>query len=574
MRIIISLVVYIGTICYLLQSCASPTGVTGGPRDTIPPTLIQSFPQDNTVNFNSTEITLTFDERIKADQLKSKLLITPLTENDFKFKINKEILTISFNQKFKDSTTYILNFADAVQDITESNPAINLRIAFSTGTFIDSAKITGTVKELLENKAGEGNIVSLYKIDTNSVFKNKPLYFTYTDKYGGYKLENLKPDQYRVYSFKDENKNLLLESATEEFGFISDTLKLINKLDSINIKTIKIDAAPFKTIRNSISGKYFEIRYSKPISKYNIAILDTTKTVKLKSTLTDDHTGIRLYPPDYDLDSIQLIIEARDTVSNVQIDTVMAKFQTSTRKNDAFNLTVSPNQKEMVLDSMSIRIIGNKPIINIDKQLIYIELQNKNRIRIDSLTRVKKVNHDNEVNIGIPKLSYFVKQFKSDTLDILARSELAKSDSTKYLEEKEKIETISETEYKVIIAKGALISIEQDTSQEMSVSYFEPDATSYGTVSGTISTTKPTYIIELIDKSFNVVKSIVTSDKNYKLTFVKPGSYSIRIKYNSSGKPWNIGNILKNEQPDKIYFLDKYFDIRANWDLENINISF
>lgn len=574
MRGTITLLIYTLFLYSLIQSCASPSSINGGPRDTIPPLLIESFPLNNTINYKSNEITLVFNERIKADQLKSKLLITPLTENDFKFKVNKEILTITFNQQFEDSTTYILNFADGVQDITESNPAINLRIAFSTGTFIDSAKISGNVKELLKNEAREGNIVSLYKIDTNSVFKNKPLYFTYTDKYGTYKLENLKPDQYRIYSFKDENKNLILESSTEEFGFLADTLKLINILDSINIKTVKIDASPFKTIRNGISGKYYEIKYSKPISIYEIQNIDSTTSVEINSSLTSDKSGIRLYPPTDKIDSIPLRLITKDTVNNIQIDTIMVKFQPSTRKNDPFEINVYPKQKEMVIDTMTIKIIANKPINKVDKQLIFIELDSKKRIKADSLLDIKTKNHSTEIDITMPILSEYIKQLKKDTLEIMANSNLPQEDSIKYQEEIKKIEAIKIDDYKIIIGQAALISIEADSSKESSINFFEPDATSYGTVSGTITGPSNQYTLELIDKSFNVIKSITSSEKTYKLKFIKPGTYSLRIKYTEDENTWNVGNILQNKPPGKVYFFNKYFDIRANWDLENVNISY
>jgi hypothetical protein len=572
MKNVLSIIIYIAALTYLLQSCASPTGVTGGPRDTIPPTLLQSYPSNNTVNFNSTEITLTFDERIKADQLKSKLLITPLTENDFKFKINKEILTISFNNRFTDSTTYILNFADAVQDITESNPAINLRIAFSTGTYIDSAKISGNVKDLLENKAKEGNIVSLYKLDTNTVFKNKPFYFTYTDKKGNYKLENLKPDKYRIYSFKDENKNLLLESATEEFGFLADTLQLTRKLDSINIKTIKIDAAPLKTIRSGISGNYFEIRYSKPINNYRVSNIDTTNKIILQRSLSSDKSTIRFYPPALKIDSIQIQISAVDTLKNVQIDTITAKFQVSNRKADQLELVALPKQKQIAFDSLSINIVSNKPIKIFDNKLIFLELSNKNRIKLDSIERVTIINHSNELNLKLPRLSYLIRQYKTDSLAKLDMTSISKEDSIQYQEKRTKLEEINIAEYNVIVERASLITIENDSSKELSFSFFEPDSKSYGTVSGTITIKAPMYTIELIDKTYNVIQTTTNSNGKYKFTYVNPGNYSIRVKYNSSEEKWSVGNILKNKPPDQIYFLDKYFDIRANWDLENINI--
>ncbi|MBC6411330.1 MAG: Ig-like domain-containing protein, partial [Ekhidna sp.] len=46
-------------------------------------------------------------------------------------------LIVKLEGELKDSTTYNINFADGVVDVTEKNPVENFSIAFSTGDFID-----------------------------------------------------------------------------------------------------------------------------------------------------------------------------------------------------------------------------------------------------------------------------------------------------------------------------------------------------------------------------------------------------------------------------------------------------
>jgi len=48
----------------LLVQCAKPGSPTGGPKDSIPPRLINASPKMKTVNFDKNEIRLTFDEYI------------------------------------------------------------------------------------------------------------------------------------------------------------------------------------------------------------------------------------------------------------------------------------------------------------------------------------------------------------------------------------------------------------------------------------------------------------------------------------------------------------------------------
>ena len=80
-------------ILYLF-SCANQGSPSGGPRDTITPTLISSLPTNKSLNYQERVFQFEFDERINADQLKTKLNITPLTENKFTVYIKKNILNI------------------------------------------------------------------------------------------------------------------------------------------------------------------------------------------------------------------------------------------------------------------------------------------------------------------------------------------------------------------------------------------------------------------------------------------------------------------------------------------------
>jgi len=64
-------------IAFLHQQCANPRPPSGGPKDTIPPNLIKTIPPQGTLNFDSEEITLIFDERVNADKLQCNLIMTP-----------------------------------------------------------------------------------------------------------------------------------------------------------------------------------------------------------------------------------------------------------------------------------------------------------------------------------------------------------------------------------------------------------------------------------------------------------------------------------------------------------------
>ncbi|HZB12634.1 MAG TPA: Ig-like domain-containing protein, partial [Chryseolinea sp.] len=64
-------------------SCARQTAPTGGPKDSIPPTLITSIPKAGQINFKGNSIELTFSEPIFLNNPKDELLITPAIGKEF-----------------------------------------------------------------------------------------------------------------------------------------------------------------------------------------------------------------------------------------------------------------------------------------------------------------------------------------------------------------------------------------------------------------------------------------------------------------------------------------------------------
>ncbi|HAC25282.1 MAG TPA: hypothetical protein DCE81_10230, partial [Cytophagales bacterium] len=120
-------------LAVLCWACASQTSPTGGPRDKTPPKLIASSPLPNQKNFRGSAVELEFDEYVKLKDPKEEILISPSMGKEVNYVARKNNVIITPKRPWLDSTTYSISFRDGIQDITESNPAENLRLAFSTG---------------------------------------------------------------------------------------------------------------------------------------------------------------------------------------------------------------------------------------------------------------------------------------------------------------------------------------------------------------------------------------------------------------------------------------------------------
>ena len=62
---------------FYLLSCANVSSPTGGPKDTIPPSLIRIVPNQGQKNFHGSRIMLEFDEWLKLKNPKEEIIITP-----------------------------------------------------------------------------------------------------------------------------------------------------------------------------------------------------------------------------------------------------------------------------------------------------------------------------------------------------------------------------------------------------------------------------------------------------------------------------------------------------------------
>ena len=79
-------------------------------------------------------------------------------------------------------------------------------------------------------------------------------------------------------------------------------------------------------------------------------------------------------------------------------------------------------------------------------------------------------------------------------------------------------------------------------------------------------------IVELLDEKGNVLKDKkLNSYGTLKFSNIKPAKYRVRVIIDSNGNGiWDIGDFASQRQPERVVYLDKTLDIRANWDFEEV----
>jgi uncharacterized protein (DUF2141 family) len=550
---------YFVLISSLLSQCAKQTSPTGGPTDETPPALERSNPKHEQTNVKSSKIELTFNEAIQLNNAREQIIITPSVGKKFETTFNKRSVTLDLKADLQENTTYNINFREAIQDITEKNPAI-VKLAFSTGSYIDSLSINGRVQDALTEKDQNNYTVALAEAsDTFSIFKHPASWITVTNKKGQYALENLKAGTYVLYAFDDNNRNLIVDSKSEQYGFLSQQINLTKNVDSVKLRTFKLDVNKLKLISARTTFAYFDIRFSKSLIRYSVTPIDSTVTVY--SSLQPDLTTVKLYNTISGLDSLQIRVSATDSL-NSTLDTLLyMKFPKKEATRDKFVATVVKtfvNESNSILSS---QFRFSKPISNFYTDSTFIE--------IDSLTRIPLSQEDyawehNRTQLTLTKKVDLNVLFPPDT-------STAESKKTKSPGPPKKGPAL-------ILTKGSIVSIEMDTAQSFNlpISYIKKESTAAIEIN---VQTKEDFIVQVSTRS----GTIVDERKNQKIFVFEnlpPDTYQVRmiIDINKNGR-WDPGDFRTKTEPEPIIYYRnakglKETPVRANWHLNPLLITY
>jgi uncharacterized protein (DUF2141 family) len=530
--------VYILFSLIILFGCAKRGTPSGGPKDSIPPVLVNASPKLNSTNFDSEEIRLTFDEWIKLDKVQDQLIISPpLEKSSYEVKplsgVTKKVF-LKFLDSLAPETTYTINFGNSIQDNNENNPLTFFSYIFSTGETIDSLYIRGNTKDAFSQESDEFISLQLYRVDSlfkdSIIFKDKPTYIANTLDSTNYKFQNLKEGKYLIIALKDFDNNYLFDPFIDKVGFIDSLITLPR--DSV------IDLKLFKEETKIIWDKPHFIN-SEKIGFGYYGKLDLDK-IKIESNIPDSVNYVFIKEKETDTLNLWLSRNSFDSLnfSLIETDTIKLTTVKFDRKRDSLidSLNLSPKTVNVIHLKESFKISSNIPLNKIEDSLITIR-------DIDSVI----IPFTTSINDRLDEIDIDFKVSPSD-------------------------------DYSIFIKPRAIKDIrgtENDTLQYNVVSQTLED---YGNVFLDVITNNDSkYILHLIDSSSNIIREFnnVNSNSTIIFDYIRPGKYTFRlIEDINSNDIWDTGNYLKQVQPEPVYYFPSELDVRANWDLnETFNLN-
>jgi hypothetical protein len=550
--------------------CARQTTPTGGPKDTIPPILnkLQSNPIDGQTNFKSQQIELVFNETVILNNPKDQIIITPDIRKEYEITAKKNRVIITLKSELEDTTTYAFNFREAIQDITEKNSPPELKLAFSTGTYIDSLSFSGNVFDPLTSKEAKDLTVAIYQQDTFNIFEHKPVYFSKSNAKGIYTIANLKPGSYRIYAFDDKNKNLLVDSKSELYGFLGDIKKLTTKMKSITIPVIRLDARPLKLTAARPTGTFFNIKTSKNLRTYQIT---SPETKDIYSSFGEDNGNIRIYNTLVDKDSIPIHLVAQDSINNTIDTTLYLKFSDRVVRPESFKTTPSTFQVSAHKGTLSGKLQFTKPILQINYDSIFY--------RVDSLTVIPIQPRD--LTIDSIHNTINIKKTFDKTLLSKKKQTAPQPAAEDRLATKQKVlrPLTKNVPNQLYIAPATFISIERDSSARVAQTIEPSTLETTGVIHVQIQTNEPNYIIQLLTKDNSILQQKVNT-ASASFEDLPPADYQLRLVIDHDhNQNWTPGNYLKNQEPEPVVFYRNEkgalpINLKANWELGPLLIKF
>ena len=545
-----------------LFSCASQTSPTGGPRDTIPPVLERAIPQNEALNFRAKEIELLFSEDIILNMPKEQLIVTPNIGKDYKITYRKNSVRLEFEEPLQDSTTYTFSFRESIQDITEKNPVRNLQLAYSTGDYIDSLSIQGTVFDLLKgNPIKDATVALHFENDTFNILEHPATYFTKTDDAGLFKISHLKPENYYLYAFQDKNRNLIVNSRSESYGFLSEHQYLIENLEDISVGLVRLDAGPLNITSARPYNTYFNIRTTKNLRTFKLTAPDSSD---LTYTFGENQANIRMYKTT-DQDSVQIHLLALDSIDNVIDTTLYAKFLTREVTPEDFAMQITSSSIIAQKGTLDVTLAFTKPIKNINFDSIYFQ--------VDSLTRVDFQPENFTLDPIQRKLtirkSLDRNLFQTDDPNGQSRRGTRLPPTTPEPTTEKRIPVVHDLHFQ----KAAFISVENDSTPPIVQNIRPKNEQDLSIIHIEIRTTEEAYLVQLLDRQYNVIREVKNQPK-IRFDNVQPGEYQIRliIDKNQNGR-WDPGNYFSHTEPEPIVFYRTAGGstlipgVKANWEI-------
>ena len=569
-----------------MYSCANIGNPSGGPIDKTPPIFMRSNPTPNAVNVKDRKIEIFFDEIVTLKDPSTKIIVSPAQTEMPRMSALGRKVTVELVDSLLPNTTYTIDFSNSIQDNNEGNAIDNFAFAFSTGSVIDSMRVSGYVLDSRTLEPMQSVVVGLQSNLADSAFhKEKLQRVALTNDRGQFTIRNVSPGSYHIFALKDLDRDYKFGNPTEDIAFLDSIIvpsigsreaadTVYNDLNEID--TIMRATRPAYFSNDILLSMFNEDRKSQylannlrvdstRISLTFAAASDTLPSLSivgrndvpdqwytLERSQTNDTLTYWIRPPH--LVSADTLMVATtylrtDTASNLSWGTDTLKFTFQRQK-------AKKKKKNEETDSLEqIRFMELHPLAN-GTQEVYAPLLLQTGTPIERYSREafhlqRKLQNDT---------TFYPAEIKSIALrdSTLSRRDLML-----------KVDWEPGAAYTLAVDSLAMTDIYGLQTKPLKVDFNVRKMEEYGNIVFNIPAVRDSAIVELLDGTDKVVLHTPVKNHRAELLNLLPGKYYARlfIDRNGNGK-YDTGNYDMHLQPEETVYYPGAINLKKNWDVE------
>ena len=570
----------------VMYSCANIGNPSGGPIDKTPPIFMRSNPTPNAVNVKDRKIEIFFDEIVTLKDPSTKIIVSPAQTEMPRMSALGRKVTVELVDSLLPNTTYTIDFSNSIQDNNEGNAIDNFAFAFSTGSVIDSMRVSGYVLDSRTLEPMQSVVVGLQSNLADSAFhKEKLQRVALTNDRGQFTIRNVSPGSYHIFALKDLDRDYKFGNPTEDIAFLDSIIvPSIGSREAAD--TVYNDLNEIDTIMRATRPAYFpndillsmfnEDRKSQylannlrvdstRISLTFAAASDTLPSLSivgrndvpdqwytLERSLTNDTLTYWIRPPH--LVSADTLMVATtylrtDTASNLSWGTDTLKFTFQRQK-------AKKKKKNEETDSLEqIRFMELHPLAN-GTQEVYAPLLLQTGTPIERYSR---------------EAFHLQRKLQNDTIFYPAEiKSIALRDST--LNRRDlmlKVDWEPGAAYTLAVDSLAMTDIYGLQTKPLKVDFNVRKMEEYGNIVFNIPAVRDSAIVELLDGTEKIVLRAPVKSHRAELLNLLPGKYYARlfIDRNGNGK-YDTGNYDMHLQPEETVYYPGAINLKKNWDVE------
>ena len=570
----------------VMYSCANIGNPSGGPIDKTPPIFMRSNPTPNAVNVKDRKIEIFFDEIVTLKDPSTKIIVSPAQTEMPRMSALGRKVTVELVDSLLPNTTYTIDFSNSIQDNNEGNAIDNFAFAFSTGSVIDSMRVSGYVLDSRTLEPMQSVVVGLQSNLADSAFhKEKLQRVALTNDRGQFTIRNVSPGSYHIFALKDLDRDYKFGNPTEDIAFLDSIIvPSIGSREAAD--TVYNDLNEIDTIMRATRPAYFpndillsmfnEDRKSQylannlrvdstRISLTFAAASDTLPSLSivgrndvpdqwytLERSQTNDTLTYWIRPPH--LVSADTLMVATtylrtDTASNLSWGTDTLKFTFQRQK-------AKKKKKNEETDSLEqIRFMELHPLAN-GTQEVYAPLLLQTGTPIERYSREafhlqRKLQNDT---------TFYPAEIKSIALrdSTLSRRDLML-----------KVDWEPGAAYTLAVDSLAITDIYGLQTKPLKVDFNVRKMEEYGNIVFNIPAVRDSAIVELLDGTEKIVLRAPVKSHRAELLNLLPGKYYARlfIDRNGNGK-YDTGNYDMHLQPEETVYYPGAINLKKNWDVE------